>query len=57
MQWSNEKDLRLFIQTKLSNDPAEVGRLYSSLAPKPSIAAHGKHLVPGPIEVGHLAAA
>ena len=57
MQWSNEKDLRLFIQTKLSNDPAEVGRLYRSLAPKPLIAADGKHPALGPIEAGHLATA
>jgi DNA-binding transcriptional regulator YiaG len=57
MQWSAEKDLRLFIQAKLSNDPAEVGRLYSLLAPKPVIENHGKHPALGPIEAGHLAAA
>lgn len=57
MQWSTEKDLRLFIQAKLSNDPAEVGRLYNSLANKPASAAHGKHPALGPVEVRHLAAA
>jgi hypothetical protein len=57
MQWSTEKDLRLFIQAKLSNDPAEVGRLYSELAPKPVIEACSKHPVIGPIEARHLVAA
>jgi hypothetical protein len=57
MQWSTEKDLRLFIQAKLSDDPAEVGRLYSSLAPKPIIGINGKHPALGPVEARHLVAA
>ena len=32
MQWSTEKDLRLFIQSKLSDDPRAVGLLYEELA-------------------------
>lgn len=40
MQWPTEKDLRLFIQSQFSADPAEVGRLYGHLAHKPAPAAH-----------------
>jgi len=31
MQWSTEKDLRLFIQAKLSADPKAIGLLYEEL--------------------------
>ncbi|MES2201660.1 MAG: hypothetical protein V4498_05360 [candidate division FCPU426 bacterium] len=34
MQWSTEKDLRLFIQSCLSPDPVGVGRLYEQLTKK-----------------------
>lgn len=35
MQWSTEKDLRLFIQSKLSDDPKAVGLLYGELTERP----------------------
>jgi hypothetical protein len=36
MQWSTEKDLRLFIQSKLSSDPKAVGKLYEELTERPA---------------------
>jgi DNA-binding transcriptional regulator YiaG len=37
MQWSTEKDLRLFIQSQLSKDPKAIGLLYHELDAKPVI--------------------
>jgi transcriptional regulator with XRE-family HTH domain len=53
MQWPTEKDLRLFIQTQFSKDPAAVGRLYAELAEKPA-AESGKHKAIGPVEAKPL---
>lgn len=35
MQWSTEKDLRLFIQSKLTQDSKAVGQLYEELTARP----------------------
>lgn len=53
MQWSTEKDLRLFIQTQFSDNPADVGKLYGALAHKPA-PAPGKHQAVGPFEAKEL---
>jgi hypothetical protein len=55
MQWPTEKDLRMFIQSQLSADPADVGRLYGNLAHKPVTAGHGKPHALGPVAAGMLA--
>ncbi len=39
MQWSTEKDLRLFIQSKLKNDPKAIGKLYEELTER-SLVSH-----------------
>lgn len=55
MQWPTEKDLRLFIQTQFSKDPAAVGRLYNQLTQKPATVT-GKHQALGPVEARQLVA-
>jgi DNA-binding transcriptional regulator YiaG len=36
MQWSTEKDMRLFIQSRLSSNSKAVGKLYEELTDRPS---------------------
>jgi hypothetical protein len=45
MNWSTEKDIRMFIQSKLSADPEKVGDLYKELTTHP--ADRGIEKVPG----------
>ncbi|HTB23075.1 MAG TPA: hypothetical protein VK914_10245 [bacterium] len=42
MQWSTEKDLRLFIQSKLSSDTKAVGILYEELTARAGNKSQGK---------------
>lgn len=56
MQWSTEKDLRLFIQSRISKDMGEIGRLYAELAEKPAAEASKPKPI-GPIEARELIAA
>jgi DNA-binding XRE family transcriptional regulator len=44
MQWSTEKDLRLFIQSKLSDDPKAVGMLYGELTERPKLSRGEKRV-------------
>jgi hypothetical protein len=49
MQWSTEKDLRLFIQSMLSTDPKAVGKLYEELTQRPASGGRKGSKRPDPV--------
>lgn len=53
MTWAIEKDLRLFIQSRLSDKPGKLADLYSALTEHP-VAKHETDASVGPVDAGSL---
>jgi len=53
MTWAIEKDLRLFIQSRLSDKPGKLADLYSALSEHP-VSKHEMDASVGPVNAGNL---
>lgn len=54
MNWSTEKDIRMFIQSRLSAGPAKLGELYAALTAHPAEKAADKAHGLGPVDINRI---